>query len=134
MKKYSFPVRVYFSETDAEGIVYFGRYLDFAEHARTEMLREIFGGQGEMMKRSGICFVIKSVKAEYNRPAYLDDLLTVETTLLEMKRFSCTFSQDILRGEELLVHTEIRVACIDLEKKVPALIPEKVLQALSEEQ
>ena len=88
MKKYSFPVRVYFYDTDAEGIVYFGRYLDFAEHARTEMLREIFGGQGEMMKRSGICFVIKSVKAEYNRPAYLDDLLTVETTLLEMKRFS----------------------------------------------
>ncbi len=132
MKSYSFPVRVYFSDTDAEGIVYFGRYLDFAEHARTEMLREVFGGQGEMMKENGICFVIRNIKADYLKPAYLDDLLNVETSLIEAKRFSCSFSQDIKRGEELLVHTEIRVACIDLEKKHPALIPDRVLEALAE--
>lgn len=130
MKKYSFPVRVYFSDTDAEGIVYFARYLDFAEHARTEMLREVFGGQSDMMKKQGICFVIRNISADYRSPAYLDDLLTVETSLIEAKRFSCSFSQDILRDGELLVHTEIRVACIDIEKKRPALIPEEIIEAL----
>jgi acyl-CoA thioester hydrolase len=110
-------VRVYYSDTDAGGIVYHGRYLDFAEHARTELLRRATADdcvhQNMLSKRIG--YVVKSLSVEYHAPAYLDDLLTVETTIESAKRFSLTFLQRVLRGDDEIATLHVRVAAIDLQ-------------------
>jgi acyl-CoA thioester hydrolase, YbgC/YbaW family len=132
MKEFTFAVRVYFSDTDAGGIVYHGRYLDFAEHARTEALREIYSlGQGEIIARYGFGFVVKSITADYQRPGYVDDLLTVKTSVKEFKRFSAVFSQMILRNEEVLAVVETKVGCIDMAAKRPHPIPDEIINGFS---
>ena len=132
--KYKFNVRVYFSDTDAGGIVYHARYLDFAEHARTEALRSVFSlGQSELLS-SDIAFVVKSINISYEKPGYLDDLLTVETALKEAKRFSAIFIQEIKRGEDLLAVLEVKVAALSISKKRPVIIPEEIIKALSSEE
>src|SRR5690554_369423 len=96
-----FPVRVYYSDTDAGGIVYHARYLDFAEHARTELLRSIAQDKEDLSLLS-LAFVVKSVTVDYNQPAFLDDYLEVHTTVEQAKRFSLTFLQRVLRqGQEI---------------------------------
>ncbi len=130
MKEFLFKVRVYFSDTDAGGIVYHASYLNFAEHARTEALRAITAvSQGELLQKSHMGFVVKSIFIDYMRPAFVDDELTVCTTVKEFKRFSAVFYQEIKRGDEVLTTVETKVGCIDLEKKRPLPIPEEVQQA-----
>ncbi len=113
-----FPVRVYYSDTDAGGIVYHARYLDFAEHARTELLRSISSGhqgQAERMALEKLAFVVKSVTVEYHTPALLDDLLEVHTTVEQSKRFSMVFLQRVLRAGEEVATLRIKVGSINLE-------------------
>jgi len=118
---YRFSVRVYFSDTDAGGIVYHARYLDFAEHARTELLRHlssgVHSGQRQLLEERHIGYVVKSISIEYHTPALLDDLLEVETTVADAKRFSITFLQRIFRGETIIATLKVRVACVNLETK-----------------
>lgn len=117
-----FPVRVYYSDTDAGGIVYHARYLDFAEHARTEMFRELSKGrtgQGELMTARRIGFVVKSISVEYHVPAVLDDLLEILTTVERAKRFSLVFLQRVMRGEEELATLHVRVASMNLDSRRP---------------
>ena len=132
--KYKFDVRVYFSDTDAGGIVYHARYLDFAEHARTEALRSVFSSSQSELLSSDIAFVVKSINISYEKPGYLDDLLTVETVLKEAKRFSAIFIQEIKRGEDLLAVLEVKVAALSISKKRPVIIPENIIKALSSEE
>ena len=132
MKKFSFNVRVYFSDTDAGGIVYHARYLDFAEHARSEALRGVYSKDQNSLLSSDIAFVVKSINISYEKPGYLDDELVVESYVSEAKRFSCVFTQVVKRGEEILANIETKVACISLEKKRPQVIPPEVLAALIE--
>lgn len=127
MKEFKFNVRVYFSDTDAGGIVYHASYLNFAEHARTEALREIsLISQSELLKTQHLGFVVKSIYIDYLNPAFVDDELTVCTTVKEMKRFSAIFSQEIKRGDDVLTTVETKVGCIDLDKKRPYPIPEEI--------
>lgn len=105
--------RIYYCDTDAGGIVYHARYLEFAEHARTELLREV-RTQTSLPQQ---LYVVKSLKAVYHSPAYLDDLLEIETTLAQAKRYSLTFLQRVFREAEELVTLEIRVAAIDPKTK-----------------
>ena len=116
---FRFPVRVYFSDTDAGGIVYHAKYLDFAEHARTELLRTIASEESiqNRLLSDRVGFVVKALSVEYHMPAYLDDLLEVETTVESSKRFSLTFLQQIYRGTELIATLHIRVGCINLDTK-----------------
>lgn len=131
--KYKFNVRVYFSDTDAGGIVYHARYLDFAEHARTEALRSVFSLCQSELLSSDVAFVVKSINISYEKPGYLDDLLTVETSLKEAKRFSAIFIQEIKRGEDLLATLEVKVAALSISKKRPVIIPEEIIKALLNE-
>lgn len=129
--KSEYKVRVYFSDTDAGGIVYHARYLDFAEHARTEALRQVYStGQSELLS-ANLGFVVKSINISYEKPGFLDDLLTIETSLKEAKRFSAVFLQEVKRGDDILAVLEVKVAAIDLEKKRPVPIPEEIISALS---
>ena len=127
-------VRVYYSDTDCGGIVYHGRYLDFAEHARTELLRLVAssvedGSQSRLMETEHLAFVVKSINIDYVKPGKLDDLLVVETSVLEAKHFSLTFLQTVKRGEDTLCILNVKVASIDTETLRPVALPSWLVPA-----
>jgi acyl-CoA thioester hydrolase len=133
---YSYPIRVYYSDTDCGGIVYHARYLDFAEHARTEMLRDIGakhgleGSQSSLTATLNLAFVVKSINVDYEKPAHLDDLLEVRTELESAKRFSLVFRQTVLRSDEVLCTLLVRVAAINSETLRPMPMPAWFIPAL----
>jgi len=122
---HSIPLRVYYEDTDAAGIVYYANYLRFIERGRTEFLRALGHDQGELM-RDGIAFAVREVHADYLRPARLDDCLTVDTAVSELGRAQLTFGQSIRRDGELLLDAKIRVACIDPVRGRPIPIPKAI--------
>jgi acyl-CoA thioester hydrolase len=115
-------VRVYYEDTDAAGIVYYANYFRFIERGRTEFLRKLGHDQNALMK-DGIAFAVRSASAEFLKAAKLDDLLTVETTVVSLGRAQVTFAQRILRDKELLLDAKIRVACIDPARGRPIPMP-----------
>lgn len=132
MTEFVFNVRVYYSDTDCGGIVYHARYLDFAEHARSEMLRTALPEMSQNeMKDDGMIFVIRSIKIDYKKPAYLDDELSVHTRLLKAERFSAVFSQEIRRGDEDICSLEVKVASVSFKEKKLMMLPPQVIEALS---
>ena len=101
---HTLPVRVYYEETDAAGIVYYANYLRFAERARTELLREIGVAHESIKKKWGVEFVVRNCNAKYIAPAFLDDILEVRTTCTKIKGASISLRQAAVRnGEELVV-------------------------------
>lgn len=126
---FQFPVRVYYSDTDAEGIVYHARYLDFAEHARTEMLRTV-GIQQSASQKAGTILVVSSITIDFKRPGYLDDLLTVETEVETAKVFSLVLKQTIRRGDEVLALLSVKVASINVGTKCPVPLERGVIEAI----
>ena len=131
MRTFEYKVRVYFSDTDAGGIAYHARYLDWAEHGRTEMLGEIYPGksQSQLVSEDHLMIVVKSINIEYRTPAFLDDEITVLTELADIQHVSCTIRQSIMRGDTLLSILMVRVAFIDSETKRPRKIPEDIAAA-----
>ena len=125
-----FPVRVYYEDTDAAGIVYYVNYLKFAERARTEMLRLTGRAQRDMIERDGMAFVVKNCRIEYFRPARLDDALEVHSRMVEMKGATITLGQRVLRGGELLADAEFRLALMDKAGR-PQRIPADLRTALA---
>lgn len=130
MKPFLYQTRVYFSDTDAEGIVYHARYLDFAEHARTELLRSL-GGECGTLKEQGFILVVRSIAIAYDRPGKLDDLLTVETTCEEMKHFSLVLLQTVKRGEETLATLHVKLACVDRDTMALRPLPDVLARKVS---
>ena len=126
------PVRVYYSDTDAGGIVYHSRYLDMAEHGRTELLRYFGGHQKEILEEQKIAFVVKSIHIDYKRPGLMDDLLHVKTTVAKCERFTIVFHQEICRGDELLTTLDVKVGSISTEIGRPALMPQEIKKELSQ--
>jgi len=118
-------LRVYYEDTDAAGIVYYANYLRFIERGRTEFLRALGHDQYRLMAE-GVAFAVRSVQAEYLRPARLDDLLTVDTTIAELGRAQLVFAQRIRRGDELLLDAKIRIACIDPGRGKPIPMPRPI--------
>ncbi len=131
MRTFEYKSRVYFSDTDAGGIAYHARYLDWAEHGRTEMLRAIYPGKTQMQLASEehILMVVRSISIEYKAPAFLEDEITVLTDMEEVQHFSFTMRQRIMRSETLLSELKVRIAVIDSVTKRPKKIPEDILKA-----
>jgi acyl-CoA thioester hydrolase len=129
-REHVFPVRVYYEDTDAAGIVYYVNYLKFAERARTEMLRLMGREQQRMMESEGVAFAVKSARVEYFRPAKLDDALEVRTGLVEVAGASLKVRQRIFRGAELLVDMQIRLAVMDRSGR-PTRLPSDIRAALA---
>lgn len=123
-------LRVYYEDTDAAGIVYYANYFRFIERGRTELLRSLGHDQQQLMQES-VAFAVRSVSAEFLKPARLDDLLTVETAIVSLGRAQVTFAQRILRDKELLLDAKIRVACIDPERGRPIPMPRVLHEQLS---
>ena len=124
------PLRVYYEDTDAAGIVYYANYFRFLERGRTEFLRTMGHDQHALMQE-GIAFAVRSVSAEFLKPAKLDDLLTIETAVAKLGRAQVSFAQRILRDNELLLDAKIRVACIDPARGRPMPMPRVLHQQFS---
>ena len=125
VKVFSLPVRVYFQDTDAGGVVFHGSYVNFLERARTEWLRECYGySNAGLMKEFGVVFVVRALKMDYLKPALLDDLLTVSAQIKEVGRSRVVLQQGVLRGEEKLTEAEIHLVCVTLDGFRPVAVPE----------
>lgn len=125
------PVRVYYEDTDAGGVVYHARYLHFFERARTEYLRTIHFSQQILLEQKRLAFVVKSMTIEYNTPAKLDDYLTVETEISALRGATLIFNQRLVRNALILSEATVKVACVDLEKMKPVAIPDEIKAAFS---
>jgi acyl-CoA thioester hydrolase len=109
-------VRVYYEDTDFSGLVYHASYLRFMERARTEMLRSLGLDQKALLEGAAgapIFFVVRSMDVDFQKPATMDDQLTVETEALELGGASLTLEQRVLRNAELLVCAKVRVVCVE---------------------
>lgn len=124
VKIFSLPVRVYFQDTDAGGVVYHANYLNFMERARTEWLRTYGHSNSGLMKEFGMVFVMRSVKLDYLKPALLDDLLEVTAQIKDIGRSRISLLQTVLRGAELLTEAEVHLVCVSLESFKPVPVPE----------
>lgn len=124
-------IRVYYEDTDAGGIVYYANYLKFLERARTEWLRDLGFEQDKLLEQS-IGFVVKRVEMDNHGPARFNQLLSIETKIILLKRASMVFEQTIKNADnQTLVSAQIRVACVDLDRMKPIAIPEKLLGEIS---
>lgn len=129
-RQFVLPLRVYYEDTDAAGVVYYANYFKFCERARTEWLRAIGFSNSAMLEERGLVFVVRAVKGDYLAPAMLDDALQVVSTLDKLGGASIVFGQRVLRGEQLLFDAQIVIACIDLRARRASPIPDDVRQQL----
>ena len=127
------PVRVYYEDTDAGGVVYYANYLRFCERARTERLRALGVNQHELLATQGIAFVVRRVEADYLKGAELDDELLVSSTVTSLGAASLDFHQQILRGQERLFEARITIACVDMRRRRATRIPDALRTLLESE-
>jgi acyl-CoA thioester hydrolase len=108
-----YPLRVYYEDTDAGGMVYHANYLRFAERARTEMLRDLGTGQQGLAEDTGLRLTVRRCLVDYRRPARLDDALEVHTRLRRLGGASAAAEQIVMRDGDAIVRLDVEVACID---------------------
>ena len=124
------PVRVYWEDTDAGGIVFYANYLKFFERARTEWLRALGHGQQEMVDTTGCMFVVQETTVRYVKPARLDDQLTITVDVRERGRASLRIAQQAWCGDRLLAEGEIRIGCVERATMKPHRIPGPIFEAI----
>lgn len=129
-RQFHWPLRVYYEDTDAGGIVFYANYLRFFERARTEWLRACGVGQQEMLAASGAMFVVANANLQFHASARLDDLLQVEVEISSIRPASIAFTQRVLRAGTVLCSGEFRVGCVQQQSLRPCPIPTTVLQAI----
>jgi acyl-CoA thioester hydrolase len=122
------PVRVYFEDTDVGGVVYYANYLKYLERARSEWLRALGFNQGKLMTETGLGFAVRSITAEYLKPARLDDELRVASRIESHGRVQVVFDQRIERDEQTLLTATVRIACMDLNRGKAAPMPQDIYQ------
>jgi len=124
------PVRVYYEDTDAAGIVYYANYLKFAERARSELMRDIGDQLYRRMLEDGMHFVVRRCVVDYLGVARLDDLLEVHSRMRVLRGASLSAEQIIRRGDQDLVTMEVELACLGPGGR-PARIPDELRTALT---
>jgi acyl-CoA thioester hydrolase len=127
---FSHPVRVYWEDTDAGGVVYHAQYLAFLERARTEWLRARGKGQELLRTEHDLVFAVRAMQIDFRAPARLDDALEVAVELRECRRASLVIAQAIRRGDALLLEAEVRVAALNASDFRPRPIPEPLYAQL----
>jgi acyl-CoA thioester hydrolase len=129
IQKFIWPIRIYYEDTDAGGIVFYANYLKFFERARTEMLRAMGYEQDRLMINPGIVFAVRSVQIDYLKSAKFNEQIEVSAEVILTKRASLTFEQLITRDDDILCTSITRIACLDANTLRPKEIP-KILQEL----
>ena len=129
--EFAWPVRVYYEDTDAQGVVYYANYFKFMERARTEWIRGLGIEQDALANELRRIFVVVDTSAEFRQPARFNDELIVTVRLLEKARASFLLGQDIYRQQhdgELLCRATVRAGCLNADSKKPARLPEPLNQ------
>nr|WP_314862724.1 tol-pal system-associated acyl-CoA thioesterase [uncultured Undibacterium sp.] len=129
--EFIWPVRVYYEDTDAGGVVFYANYLKFFERARTEWLRAIGVQQKQMADEFRALFVVKAAAVEYHASARLDDELVVTVQVEKTGRASVVFLQEVWCGERLLTSAKVTACCVDIDQWRPIPIPEPVLKLMN---
>jgi acyl-CoA thioester hydrolase len=124
------PVRVYYQDTDAGGVVFHAQYLAFMERARSELLNAAGIDLARFAERHGAIFMVHTIVVKYHLPARLNELVSVSAEVVKMGRASLVFRHLVERGGELLVEADVTLALVDRERMRPARMPEELKQAL----
>ena len=130
MVPFHWPVRVYWEDTDAGGVVYYANYLKFMERARSEWLRAFGFEQDVLRDEAGVVFVVRRVAIDYLSPACFNDQLDVSVSWVEAGRASLGVQQELMRGSTCLARADVKLACIDAAHFKPVKIPATILQTL----
>jgi len=125
-----FPVRVYYEDTDAGGVVYHANYLRFAERGRTEMLRGAGIDQIELLERDGLAFIVRRCAVDFLKPARLDDRLEVHTRVLAAKGARVEAEQVVKRQGDDIARLTLEIACVDRQGR-PQRLPQRLSAAIS---
>jgi acyl-CoA thioester hydrolase len=123
---HQWPVRVYYEDTDAGGVVFYANYLKFMERARTEWLRAKGVNQQSLSLTDRVAFVVSNLEMQYRAAARLDDALTIQSLVTQAGRASLQFAQRVLREDQVLAEGHIRIGCVDLRNFKPVGLPASV--------
>ncbi|WP_435929564.1 tol-pal system-associated acyl-CoA thioesterase [Dryocola sp. BD613] len=124
---FRWPVRVYYEDTDAGGVVYHASYVAFYERARTEMLRQHSFHQQDLLAER-IAFVVRRMTVDYLAPARLDDLLEIQSEITSMRGTSMVFTQRIVNADgRILNEAEVLIVCVDLLSMKPRALPKSIV-------
>jgi len=129
--EFAWPVRVYWEDTDAGGVVYYATYLKFLERARTEWLRALGIEQPALAETDGVVFVVRRIEVDYLAPARFNDALDVRCRLLDRGRASLVMAQRIVRANADLLQAVVRIACVSRDGFRPARIPDSIYARLT---
>lgn len=132
MATHVMQMRVYYEDTDAGGVVYYGNYLRFAERGRTELLRSLGFENSLLRSAEDMIFVVRRVVVDYLKPGHLDNLLTVRTTVTKVGGTSLEMDQSVFCHNEVLCSMTVTLVCVGHESLRPVRLPEKVRRAFSE--
>ena len=132
MSKHTVSYRVYYEDTDAGGVVYHARYLHFAERARTEMLRSLGYENQKLRDEEGLLFVARNMDIHFIKPARLDDMLTIETCVTEIKNSSFVMNQRIMRESESVADINVLLVCVEDRDFKPVRMPAVIKEAFLE--
>ena len=144
--EFSWPVRVYYEDTDSGGVVYYANYLKFMERARTELLRSMGYQQDQLQQELGIIFAVHSANIQYKKPARFNNELNVLTSVTSLGKASIHFKQSIYLEPShdvavatgsaptvLLAEAEIIIACLNANKFLPQSIPASIIEKMNKE-
>ena len=128
---FRWPIRVYYEDTDAGGVVYHANYVRFLERARCELLRAMGFELDELRERENLLFVVRAMELDFLKPAKFNEALWVTTEIEQIKSASLVFKQAILRGEaEILCEARVRVACLAADAFRPKPLPNFIARRL----
>jgi acyl-CoA thioester hydrolase len=130
---FSWPVRVYYEDTDAAGVVYYANYLRYFERARTEWLRALGYEQTDLATQFGIVFVVRSINVEYLLPARFNDALSIGVELDSVGASQIRLKQKVTSENGLLVEARVRLACVNIAAMRAVRIPKPLQIKISEE-
>jgi acyl-CoA thioester hydrolase len=141
LREFSWPVRVYYEDTDSGGVVYYANYLKFMERARTEMLRSAGFEQDQLQQELGIIFAVHSANIKYKKPARFNDEINVVTSITSLGKASIHFKQSVFLETShhtesmsgLLADAEVKIACLNADKFTPQSIPAPIIEKINKE-
>jgi len=129
--EFVWPVRVYYEDTDAAGVVFYANYLNFMERARTEWLRKVGFEQDKLKQEKNLLFAVRNVTIDYLKPAYFNELLSIRSKLIDQRPASLVFNQSIFNDNNVkLCVAEIKIACLNSINMKPKPIPKTILTGL----
>jgi len=127
---FTWPIRVYYEDTDAGGVVYHSNYLNFMERARTEWLRSLGFEQPQVKAELGVIIVVHSLSVDFKSPAYFNDMLEIHCKITKIGRGSIEMEQKITREHALLIKAEVKLAFVNADTFKPVGIPANMKAAM----